>query len=75
MGARCERGSGTTQRVVGTDEARAALEGREFVVPASIANLGAGFDALAVALQLYLRVRVVGIGDGNRGHRSSRSAA
>lgn len=56
-----------TRRVIGTDEARAALEGREFVVPASIANLGSGFDALAVAVQLYLRVRVVEIGDGERG--------
>lgn len=56
-----------TRRVIGTDEARAALEGREFVVPASIANLGPGFDALAVAVQLYLRVRVVGIGTGDRG--------
>jgi homoserine kinase len=30
-------------------------------VPASIGNVGPGFDALSVALQLYLRVRVVGI--------------
>lgn len=45
-------------RVLTPDEARRALEGREFVVPASIANLGPGFDALAVAVQLYLRVRV-----------------
>ncbi len=28
-------------------------------VPASVANLGPGFDTLAVAVQLYLRVRVV----------------
>lgn len=56
----------TTPRVVTADEARAALEGREFVVPASIANLGSGFDALAVAVQLYLRVRVARIGEGER---------
>jgi len=62
----------TTQRVIGTDEARAALLGREFIVPASIANLGSGFDALAVAVQLYLRVRVAGIGDGDRGTVRSR---
>jgi homoserine kinase len=30
----------------------------EIAVPASIGNLGPGFDALSVALQLYLRVRV-----------------
>jgi homoserine kinase len=30
----------------------------ELLVPASIANLGPGFDTLAVALQLYLRLRV-----------------
>lgn len=29
------------------------------VVPASVANLGGGFDTLAVAVQLYLRVRIV----------------
>ena len=31
----------------------------EIVVPASISNLGPGFDALSVAVELYLRVRVV----------------
>jgi homoserine kinase len=30
----------------------------EIAVPASIGNLGPGFDALSVALQLYLRLRV-----------------
>jgi homoserine kinase len=35
------------------------IEGAEILVPASIANLGPGFDTLAVAVQLYLRVRVV----------------
>jgi homoserine kinase len=30
----------------------------EIAVPASIANLGPGFDTLAVAVQLYLRVRL-----------------
>jgi homoserine kinase len=61
-----------TRRVVDTDEARRALVGREFVVPGSIANLGSGFDALAVAVQLYLRVRVIGVGDGERGTVRSR---
>jgi homoserine kinase len=36
-------------------------EGTEIVVPGSISNLGPGFDALAVAVQLYLRVRVVAV--------------
>jgi homoserine kinase len=32
--------------------------GREIVVPASISNLGPGFDTLGIAVALYLRVRV-----------------
>lgn len=32
-------------------------------VPASVANLGGGFDTLGVAVQLYLRLRVVDIRD------------
>ncbi len=55
------------RRVLSVEDARHALDGREFIVPASVANLGSGFDALAVAVQLYLRVRVVGIGNGDRG--------
>ncbi|HEY2934708.1 MAG TPA: homoserine kinase [Acidobacteriota bacterium] len=35
------------------------IEGKEISVPASIANLGPGFDTLAVAVNLYLRVRVM----------------
>jgi homoserine kinase len=31
----------------------------EIVVPGSVSNLGPGFDALSVAVQVYLRVRVV----------------
>jgi homoserine kinase len=34
------------------------LEGLEIVVPASIGNVGPGFDTLGVAVQLYLRVSV-----------------
>ncbi len=34
------------------------IEGAEIAVPASIANLGPGFDTLAVAVQLYTRVRI-----------------
>ena len=37
----------------------------EISVPGSIANLGPGFDTLAVAVQLYLRLAVtVGPGEG-----------
>jgi len=36
-------------------------EGAEIAVPGSIANLGPGFDTLAVAVQLYLRVRILHI--------------
>jgi homoserine kinase len=49
--------SGTTPRVA-VEEARARLLGHEIAVPASAANLGPGFDTLAVALQIYLRVTV-----------------
>lgn len=39
--------------------------GSELVIPASISNLGPGFDALSVAVQLYMRVRVVEILPGS----------
>jgi homoserine kinase len=32
-------------------------------VPGSVANLGGGFDTLGVAVQLYLRARIVGVND------------
>jgi len=35
------------------------IEGAEITVPGSIANIGPGLDTLAVAVQLYLRLRVV----------------
>lgn len=38
---------------------RAALEEVEIISPGSIGNLGPGFDTLSVAVQLYLRVRIV----------------
>jgi homoserine kinase len=37
------------------------MAGREIIVPGSISNLGPGFDALSLAVQLYLRVRVIDI--------------
>jgi len=33
----------------------------EVIVPGSVANLGGGFDTLAVAVQLYLRARIVDV--------------
>jgi homoserine kinase len=36
-------------------------------VPASVANLGAGFDTLAVAVQVYLRVRIVDVRADGKG--------
>jgi len=35
----------------------------DVIVPASVANLGGGFDTLAVAVQLYLRLRIVDMRD------------
>ena len=39
----------------------------EIAVPGSSANLGGGFDTLAVALQIYLRVRIVDVRDDGGG--------
>ncbi len=39
----------------------------EIVVPGSVANLGGGFDTLGVAVQLYLRARVVDVSDDGGG--------
>jgi homoserine kinase len=36
-------------------------KGAEIVVPGSISNLGPGFDAVSVAVQLYIRVRILEI--------------
>lgn len=41
--------------------------GREIVVPGSTSNLGPGFDALGLALRIYLRVRIAGVRDDRRG--------
>jgi homoserine kinase len=37
--------------------------GTEIVVPGSVANLGGGFDTLGVAVELYLRARIVDVSD------------
>ena len=43
------------------------VEGTEIVVPGSIANLGPGLDTLAVAVQLYLRIRIDSVSAYDRG--------
>jgi homoserine kinase len=42
-------------------------QGLEILVPGSTSNLGPGFDALGLALRCYLRLRILGIGDGPPG--------
>ena len=49
-------------KTVETVRPDAAL-GAEIVVPGSVANLGGGFDTLGVAVELYLRVRIVDVRD------------
>ncbi|HZM97326.1 MAG TPA: homoserine kinase [Vicinamibacterales bacterium] len=47
-----------------TETVRAdAVVGEEIVVPGSVANLGGGFDTLGVAVELYLRARIVDVRD------------
>jgi homoserine kinase len=48
--------------------------GREIVVPASISNLGPGFDTLGIAVALYLRVRVADVIADGRGRLQCRFA-
>ena len=52
----------------------ADLQGQEILVPASIANLGPGFDTLGVAVTLYLRVRIADVVDDGRGRLECRFA-
>lgn len=44
-----------------------SLKGVEIVVPGSIGNVGPGFDALSLAVQLFLRIRIVDVIDDSRG--------
>jgi homoserine kinase len=44
-----------------------ALAGLEIAAPGSTSNLGPGFDAVALALQLYTRVRVVSVDEEHGG--------
>lgn len=46
--------------------------GSEIVVPGSIANLGPGFDTLALAVSLYLKVRVTRVIDDGDGRLTCR---
>jgi homoserine kinase len=46
--------------------------GHEISVPASIANLGPGFDTLGVAVDLYLRVRIAKVVNDGRGRLECR---
>jgi len=39
----------------------------DIVVPGSVANLGGGFDTLAVAVQLYLRARIIDVQNDGAG--------
>lgn len=39
----------------------------DIVVPGSVANLGGGFDTLAVAVQIYLRARILDVRDDGAG--------
>jgi homoserine kinase len=48
--------------------------GHTIVVPASIANLGPGFDTLGMAVGLYMRVRVAAIANDGRGRLECRFA-
>ncbi|HZZ16167.1 MAG TPA: homoserine kinase [Candidatus Sulfotelmatobacter sp.] len=44
-----------------------SLQGTEIVVPGSIANLGPGLDTVAVAVRLYLRMRIASVDSHHRG--------
>jgi homoserine kinase len=49
--------------------------GHEIVVPGSTSNLGPGFDALGLALDVTLKLRVASVGDGQPGQLTWRFAA
>jgi len=52
---------------VGDRVARQDRDANEIVVPASLGNLGPGFDTVSLAVSLYLRARIVGRVDDGRG--------
>ena len=49
-------------KTTGRASESAVLTG-DVTVPGSVANLGGGFDTLGVAVQLYLRARIVDVRD------------
>jgi homoserine kinase len=53
-------------RSLGVAETRSRLDGFTIEVPGSTSNLGAGFDALAIAVRLYVRVAVTHVDDRQR---------
>ena len=53
-------------RSLGVAETRSRLDGLTIEVPGSTSNLGAGFDALAIAVRLYVRVTVTRVDDRER---------
>ena len=53
-------------RSLGVAETRSRLDGRTIEVPGSTSNLGAGFDALAIAVRLYVRVTVTRVDNRER---------
>jgi homoserine kinase len=53
-------------RSLGVAETRSRLDGFTIEVPGSTSNLGAGFDALAIAVRLYVRVAVTHVDDRER---------
>ena len=53
-------------RSLGVAETRSRLDGLTIAVPGSTSNLGAGFDALAIAVRLYVRVTVTRVDDRER---------
>jgi homoserine kinase len=53
-------------RPLGVAETRSRLDGLTIAVPGSTSNLGAGFDALAIAVRLYVRVTVARVDDRER---------
>ncbi len=59
-------GHAAGRHALGAADARQRVEGLTIRVPGSAANLGPGFDALAVAVQLYLSVTVREVLDGPR---------
>jgi len=59
-------------RALGVAETRSRLDGLTLEVPGSTSNLGAGFDALAIAVRLYVRLTVTRVDDRERNRVRSR---